>query len=178
MRRCALQKQLLLNFFVPAGYRTGCFGKWHNGAHYPHDPQGQGFDEFLGFCAGHWHNYFDSKLQHNQGWKQTHGYMIDALTDAAIDFIRSNTDRPFFCYVAWNTPHSPFQVPDRYFEKFKAQGLDNKLSCIYGMCENIDDNLGRLLQTLDQYELAKNTIVVFLSDKWSKHRTLQRRHAR
>ena len=48
-----------------AGYATGCFGKWHNGAHYPHHPKGQGFEEFLGFCAGHWNNYFDTTLDRN-----------------------------------------------------------------------------------------------------------------
>jgi arylsulfatase A len=48
-----------------AGYATGCFGKWHNGAHYPHNPNGQGFDEFLGFCSGHWNNYFNTTLEHN-----------------------------------------------------------------------------------------------------------------
>ncbi|HUU27944.1 MAG TPA: sulfatase-like hydrolase/transferase, partial [archaeon] len=47
-----------------AGYMCGCFGKWHNGAHYPYHPTGQGFDEFLGFCAGHWNNYFDTSLEH------------------------------------------------------------------------------------------------------------------
>jgi len=48
-----------------AGYATGCFGKWHNGAHYPYHPNGQGFDEFIGFCAGHWNNYIDTHLEHN-----------------------------------------------------------------------------------------------------------------
>ena len=158
------QEMTIAEVFRAAGYMTGCFGKWHNGAHYPHDPQGQGFDEFLGFCAGHWHNYFDTRLQHNQGWQQTQGFMIDALTDAALSFIESNTDQPFLCYVSWNTPHSPFQVPDKYFDKFKRLDLHDHLACVYGMCENIDDNLGRLLTALDENELTENTIVVFLSD--------------
>ncbi len=146
------------------GYVTGAFGKWHNGAHYPNHPNGQGFDEFVGFCAGHWNNYFDSILERNGEFFQSKGYMVDYLTDEAISFIEKNRDEPFFCYVPYNTPHSPFQVPDDYFEKFKAQGFDDKLACVYGMCENIDDNIGRMLSKLDDLGIAENTIVIFLTD--------------
>jgi arylsulfatase A len=147
-----------------AGYITGCFGKWHNGAHYPHNPNGQGFDEFLGFCAGHWNNYFDTTLEHNGKPVKTRGYITDVLTDAAIEFIEKNRARPFFCYVPYNAPHGPFQVPDKYFNKYEARGLDDQLACIYGMCENIDDNIGRLLMRLDALGLRDNTIVLFLTD--------------
>ena len=147
-----------------AGYVTGCFGKWHNGAHYPHNPNGQGFDEFLGFCAGHWNNYFDTTLEHNGKPVKTSGYITDVLTDAAIEFIEKNRARPFFCYVAYNAPHAPFQVPDKYFDKYKARGLDDQLACIYGMCENIDDNVGRLLRRLDALDLRDRTVVLFLTD--------------
>ena len=147
-----------------AGYVTACFGKWHNGAHYPYHPNGQGFDEFLGFCCGHWNNYFDTTLEHNGQSVKTKGYITDVLTDAAIQFIENNRDRPFFCYVPYNAPHSPFQVPDRYFDKYKKRGLDDKLACIYGMCENIDDNLGRILKRLDELKLSDNTVVLFLTD--------------
>ncbi|UCD51326.1 MAG: arylsulfatase [Phycisphaerales bacterium] len=147
-----------------AGYATGCFGKWHNGAHYPHHPKGQGFDEFLGFCAGHWNNYFDTTLDHNGTPVKTKGFISDVLTDAACQFIKANRHRPFFCYVPYNAPHGPFQVPDKYFDKYKAHGLEDKLACIYGMCENLDDNMGRLLRCLDEWKLRDNTIVLFLTD--------------
>lgn len=147
-----------------AGYATACFGKWHNGAHYPQHPNGQGFDEFLGFCAGHWNNYFDTPLEHNGRPVKSEGFIIDTLTDAALQYIDEHRQQPFFCYVAYNTPHSPFQVPDRYFDKYKQQGLDDTLACVHGMCENIDDNLGRLLKQLDDLQIADNTIVVFLTD--------------
>jgi arylsulfatase A len=146
------------------GYVTGAFGKWHNGAHYPNHPNGQGFDEFVGFCAGHWNNYFDTILERNGEFFKSEGFMIDFLTDEAISFMENNKDEPFFCYVPYNTPHSPFQVPDNYFDKYKAQGFDDKLACVYGMCENIDDNIGRMLRTLDDLGLADNTIVIFLTD--------------
>ena len=147
-----------------AGYATGCFGKWHNGAHYPHHPNGQGFDEFLGFCAGHWNNYFDTTLERNGTPVKTSGFITDVLTDGACRFIETHRAEPFFCYVPYNAPHGPFQVPDKYFDKYKARGLDDKLACIYGMCENLDDNVGRLLTRLDELGLAERTIVLFLTD--------------
>jgi arylsulfatase A len=154
----------LAEAFRAAGYATGCFGKWHNGAHYPQDPNGQGFEQFFGFCAGHWNNYFDSDLQRNQSPVESQGFIIDTLTDEALRFIEGNHERPFFCYVPWNTPHTPWQVPDRYFDKYQARGLDTVTACAYAMCENIDDNLGRLLEKLDTLGLADNTIVLFLTD--------------
>jgi len=147
-----------------AGYATGCFGKWHNGAHYPYHPNGQGFDEFFGFCCGHWNNYFNTTLDHNGRMVKSKGYISDVFTDAALEFIEKNKDRPFFCYIPYNAPHSPFQVPDKYFDKYKARGLDDKLACIYGMCENLDDNIGRVLKRLDQLKLSDGTIVLFLTD--------------
>ncbi len=150
--------------FKAAGYATGCFGKWHNGAHYPYHPNGQGFDEFFGFCAGHWNNYFDTTLERNGEPVQTKGYITDVLTGAAIEFIQTNQNRPFFCYLPYNAPHSPWQVPDQYFDKYKVRGLDDTTACAYGMCENVDDNLGRVLKTLDRLNLTTNTIVVFLTD--------------
>ncbi len=147
-----------------AGYATGCFGKWHNGAHYPYHPNGQGFDEFFGFCGGHWNNYFDTTLEHNGEPATTRGYITDVLTDAAIGFVERHRDRPFFCYVPYNAPHSPFQVPDRYFGKYRARGLDAATACVYGMVENIDDNVGRLLTKLDELDLAEQTVVIFTTD--------------
>lgn len=147
-----------------AGYATGCFGKWHNGAHYPHHPLGQGFQEFYGFCAGHWNNYFDTTLEHNGKQVKTKGYINDVVTDSALNFIERKQDQPFFCYVPYNTPHTPFQVPDKYFEKYKAKGLDDALATTYGMCENLDDNIGRLLAHLDASGIANNTVVMFFGD--------------
>ncbi len=147
-----------------AGYRSACIGKWHNGEQYPFTPQGQGFDEFFGFNNGHWNQYFDAVLLRGAQHEATSGYITDVLTDEALKFIATNKASPFFCYLAFNAPHSPYQVPDRYFAKFKAQGFDDTLAAFYGMCENIDDNVGRLLAHLDTERLAENTIVLFLTD--------------
>ncbi len=147
-----------------AGYRTGYFGKWHNGEHYPHTPQGQGFQEAFGFNLGHWNNYFDTTLKRNGREEKTRGFITDVLTDEALKFIEANRARPFLCYVAYNVPHSPFQVPDRYFNRHKQAGLNDYLASVYGMVENMDDNIARLLARLDDLKLRENTIVIFMSD--------------
>jgi len=146
------------------GYSTGCYGKWHNGAYFQQHPNRQGFDEFTGFLMGHLGYYFDAFYRQNDEEIRSKGYSTDYFTDQALGFIQKNKDRPFFCYVPYNVPHSPFQVPEKYFRKYKEKGLDNELACIYGMVENMDENIGRILSRLRELNLSKNTIVIFLSD--------------
>ncbi|MBX2844193.1 MAG: sulfatase-like hydrolase/transferase, partial [Flammeovirgaceae bacterium] len=156
--------------FKGAGYATGCFGKWHNGAHFPNSPQGQGFDEFTGFTAGHLNNYFDSNIEKNGENFKASGYITDFLANEAMGFIENNKDKPFFCYIPFNAPHTPYQVPDKYYDKYYNKlGIedDTKLrarSTIYGMVENIDDNVGRILNKLHELHLSENTIVLFITD--------------
>jgi len=146
------------------GYTTGCFGKWHNGRYYLQHPNRQGFDEFVGFPVGHLGYYFDAWFLHNDEEKQSSGYTSDYFTGQAIDFIERNRENPFLCYVSYNVPHSPFQVPEQYFNKYRQAGLDSTLSCIYGMVENMDENIGHILEKLEELNIAENTIVIFFSD--------------
>jgi arylsulfatase A-like enzyme len=160
--------------FKTAGYATGCFGKWHSGSAYPYHPNGRGFDEFFGFCCGHWSHYFDSTLEHNGKEVKTKGYIADKLTEKAMEFIDANHMQPFLCYVPLNTPHSPFQVPDKWFSKFsnndismrhesEKEDLDITRS-VLAMCENIDWNVGRLVEKIEKLKLTRDTIFVYLSD--------------
>jgi len=173
--RLNLDEKTIADSFKAAGYATGAFGKWHNGMQYPYHPRGRGFEEYYGFCSGHWGDYFDAPLEHNGVLVQSKGFLEDDLTDHAMAFMEQNKDRPFFCYVPFNTPHYPLQVPDRFFDKFasfdlKMHARDPKLEsvavtrAILAMTENIDWNLGRLLAQLDKLHLAENTIVIFFSD--------------
>ncbi len=148
------------------GYRTGCFGKWHNGAHYPQNAMGQGFDTFLGFSAGHLTNYFDSELESGDSTIKSSGYITDVLTDGAIDFMESSSSQPFLCYVPYNAPHAPYQVPDSYFNRYKhlMRESSDMTTAVYGMCENVDYNIGRLLKYLESSGKIDNTVVIFLSD--------------
>lgn len=158
------EETTLAEAFRAAGYKTGAFGKWHNGAHYPEHPNGQGFEEFFGFCGGHWTNYFNTSLEHNGKTEETKGFITDVLTDHALQFVKANKDRPFFCYLPYNAPHGPFQVPDAYFDKYTKKGISDKDAAVYGMVENMDKNIGRILKALDSMKLTENTIVVFCTD--------------
>lgn len=150
--------------FRDAGYVTGCFGKWHNGAQMPLHPNGQGFDEFFGFCGGHFNLYNDPLLEKNGVPVQTTGYITDVLADAAIEFIETQREKPFFCYVPFNAPHGPFQVSKDLFEKYNDGSIDEKTAAVYAMVENIDSNVARILETLDRLKITKDTIVLFLTD--------------
>lgn len=146
------------------GYTTGCFGKWHNGAYFKNHPNRQGFDEFFGFLMGHLGYYYNAIYMHNDEAVATEGYSTDFFTQKAISFIEQNKEKPFFCYIPYNVPHSPFQVPEQYFNKYKSKGLDNELASVYGMVENMDMNIGLVLEKLEQLKLKEKTIVIFLSD--------------
>ena len=154
----------IAEIFKKNGYKTALFGKWHNGYHYPNTPNGQGFDEFLGFCGGHFPNYFNPTLEHNGEEIETKGFITDILTDKALDWITENKDDPFFCYIPYNAPHTPYQVPDSYFEKFSKKGFDVKTATLYSMIENLDDNIGRILKTMTYIGIDDNTILVFMTD--------------
>ena len=173
--RLNLDEQTLAEFFKAAGYATGAFGKWHNGTQWPYHPNARGFDEFYGFCSGHWGTYFDPPLEHNGRAVQGHGYLADDCTDHALGFIEKNKDRPFLCYVPFNIPHSPMQVPDRFWTPFADRPLSLRASrpeledlaftrAALAMCTNMDWNIGRVLRRLDDLGLRENTIVVYFSD--------------
>ncbi|MEX2581540.1 MAG: sulfatase-like hydrolase/transferase [Verrucomicrobiales bacterium] len=151
-----------------AGYATGCFGKWHNGAHWPHHPNAQGFDTFVGFCGGHWNEYFDPVLERDGEPFQARGFIADIVTDEAIAFMRLSAEKtePFFCYVPFNTPHTPASVPDADWRRWRnaSEPGDPFTRAMYALCENIDANLGRLLEALDSLGIAEDTVVLFLTD--------------
>jgi len=173
--RLNIDEKTIGDTFKAAGYATGAFGKWHNGTQYPYHPNARGFDEYYGFCSGHWGNYFDPILEHNGKIVRGKGYITDDLTNHALAFIEKNKERPFFCYLPYNIPHSPMQVPDRFYDKFKDQPIEMRnrdpqtekiemTRCVLAMCENIDWNVGRILQKLEESSLSKKTIVIYFSD--------------
>ncbi len=159
-----LNEVTIADALAEAGYATGAFGKWHNGEYGPYHPNYRGFQEFFGFCRGAWENYFDAVIEHNREPVKTNGYITDVLTDAAREFIERNRSRPFFCYVPYNAPHHPFQVPAPYVDKYRSLGFEDRTAAVYGMVENIDENLGRILRKIDELNLAQQTIVIFTSD--------------
>jgi arylsulfatase A-like enzyme len=174
--RLDLDETTLADCFKKAGYATACFGKWHNGSQHPYHPTARGFDEFFGFTHGHLAHYFDSTdLDHNGQPATGNGYLPDEIAGRAIDWFgtRAKAGKPFFAYLAFNTPHSPMQVPDRYWDRFKAAELKRKgrpaenvdhTRAALAMTENLDDNVGRVLDALKKQKLDANTLVLFFSD--------------
>ncbi|MFC2125382.1 arylsulfatase [Bacteroidota bacterium] len=173
--RLDLDETTIAEVFKNAGYATAAFGKWHNGMQPPYHPNTRGFDEYYGFCSGHWGNYFSPILEHNGQLVNGNGFIIDDFTDKAIEFIKKNKDNPFFVYLPYNTPHSPMQVPDNWWEKFEDKGLEmlnrdpekeNKqhTKAALAMCENIDWNVGRLINKLRELDLEENTIFIYFTD--------------
>ncbi|MEM7812207.1 MAG: arylsulfatase [Planctomycetota bacterium] len=161
--------------FREAGYATAMFGKWHNGTQAPYHPLCRGFEEFYGYTSGHWADYYSPMLDHNGELTKGEGFLCDDLTDHAIDFIEQNDGTPFFAYVAFNTPHSPMQVPDRWWDRHADQELLDRgteakredvphTRAALAMVENIDWNVGRLLEALERRGVADDTIVVYFSD--------------
>ena len=153
----------IADVFKSNDYVTGCFGKWHNGRHYVNHPLRMGFDHFLGFRSGGWH-YIDPVLEYNDTVLKTHGYLTDILADSAIRFMEKNKNERFFCYLPFSAPHSPFQLPDTLFQKYKQKGLGDKNAAIYGMVERMDMQIGRILKYLEDSQILENTIIIFFSD--------------
>jgi arylsulfatase A-like enzyme len=109
--RLDLDEKTIADAFKAAGYATGAFGKWHNGSQWPYHPMARGFDEYFGHTAGHWGEYFDAPLEENGKMVRTQGYIVDVCTDRRWRSSTKNKDKPFFCYVPFTTPHSPWACP-------------------------------------------------------------------
>lgn len=157
-----------------AGYRTGMVGKWHLGAAAPFHPLKRGFDYFYGFLGGG-HDYFEvdtttqlhenykAALDHNGSPATFDGYLTEVLTDRAIEFINEDRETPYFLYVAYNAPHGPLQAPAEVIARFSSIE-DPRRRTYAAMVFIMDQQIGRLLATLEERDEGKNTLVCFLSD--------------
>jgi uncharacterized sulfatase len=158
--------------FAAGGYRTGIFGKWHLGDNFPYAPHHRGFHEAVvlgGGGAGEipdaWGNrYFDDRYRRNGRLERFSGYCTDVFFREALRFIAAEDRRPFFVYLPTNAMHGPHHVAPHYVERFLRQGIPEERAKFYGMIENFDENLGRMLAALDERRLARDTIVVFFGD--------------
>lgn len=197
----ATEEITIAEMLKQANYKTGIFGKWHLGDNYPFRPSDQGFDESLIHLAGGMgqvgdittyfkgdSSYFNPVLWHNNRQEAFDGYCSDIFTEQAIEFIEKNKKTPFFCYLSFNAPHTPLQVPEEYYARYKeidpSEGFGNDgrpfpsmteqdkedARKVYAMIENIDDNLDKLFQKLDQLGLTENTIVIFMTDNGPQQR--------
>lgn len=154
-----------------AGYRTGIFGKWHLGDEFPYRPMDRGFEETVVHGGGgisqtpdYWGNdYFDDTYYVNGEAKPFKGYCTDVFFDEALGFIDRHQDEPFFCYIACNAPHGPYNVDTAYSDKYKGKTHDYR-GRFYGMITNIDDNFARLQEKLEELGMVDDTILMFMTD--------------
>jgi arylsulfatase A-like enzyme len=158
------------------GYATGIFGKWHLGDTKPYRPEDRGFDEVVVHGGGgisqtpdYWGNdYFDDTYRKNGEYRKFEGYCTDVFFSEALQFIEraSSQKRPFFCYIATNAPHAPYNVEDRYADLYRGAVMEPRAR-FYGMITNIDENFGNLVRHLDRLGLTEDTILVFMTDNGS-----------
>ncbi|QHI68693.1 sulfatase-like hydrolase/transferase [Tichowtungia aerotolerans] len=169
-----------------AGYRTGMIGKWHIGETLDSQPFRNGF-EWCRYMRGGMGYFWPANRGCQKDWNQENppsgwwgdrfrdendivlpweeGYVTDVFTDYAIDFVSAaqKDGRPFFLYLAYNAPHWPMEAPPELIDQFKH--IEDPVRRIYAaMLKSMDSNIGRLVETLNDLKLRKNTLVVFLSD--------------
>ncbi|MBI5685948.1 MAG: sulfatase-like hydrolase/transferase [Verrucomicrobia bacterium] len=192
----AREETTIAEAFKAHGYRTGVFGKWHNGED-PDTPEYRaafaeawksapnrkprtglganehGFDEAWVYYGGG-ADYFTRRSQNHPGpaswWHNREyrpndkGYTEDFITQRAIEFIRDNKERPFFCYVPFHIVHAPFQAKDSDLAGVDPNVTDPTKRTYAAMVQAMDKNVAAILGELDKLGLRENTIVVFTSD--------------
>ncbi|HEV7215095.1 MAG TPA: sulfatase [Chloroflexota bacterium] len=170
--------------FTAAGYRTGYIGKWHLDG----DPRPgfvpperrHGWKWWAGFNRGH--RYYDGVYFRDSDQSiPAPGFEPDHQTDLAIEFLETSAhedSRPFCLMLAWGPPHTPLDPPERRRNSYRPVDMPLPASVPTGLSEQarveraryfglvsaLDDNVGRLLVTLDRLRLAASTLVMFTSD--------------
>ena len=149
-----------------AGYTTGMSGKWHIGG--PYDSRGMSARE--GYAKSYGFDFCGT-----MGAKPRSPLAVEEITDDAITFIHENKTKPWFFYASHKTTHTPLVAPVELVEKHVSRGyektnsrwgdLDQRPTADYlAMLEHLDNNVGRLLSTLDELGLADNTLVLLMGD--------------
>lgn len=177
--RMTLDAVILPQVLKTVGYTSGIFGKWHLGDEEAYQPHRRGFDEAFIHGAGGigqayncscadapGNKYFDPVIRHNGSFVQTHGFCTDVFFSAALGWIAESQQqsRPFFAYITTNAPHGPFIAPPQNRKRFTDLGFNDQQAGFYGMIENIDENIGRLMELLEDRDLLQNTVIIFMSD--------------
>jgi arylsulfatase A-like enzyme len=181
--RLSLEATTIAEVLKSAGYTTGIFGKWHLGDEDAYQPNNRGFDETFIHGAGGigqrypgsqsdapGTGYFNPIIKHNNTFVKTKGYCTDVFFQQALGWIRQNTStdsaqaKPFFAYLATNAPHSPNIVAEAYQQPFLDKTVKKEDAAFFGMIVNIDENIGRLMDKLEEWDLADDTVLIFMTD--------------
>jgi arylsulfatase A len=157
------------------GYKTALFGKWHRGQARPGSggpvhPLDQGFQDFFGFTdAVHAWEKFPTTLWEGRKRSNVSGYADDLFTDRAVDFLKRQKDGTFFLYVPYTATHFNIEAPDDeislHHGRFAETDPKQPVRATYAaLVTRLDRNVGRLLDTLAERHLERNTLIVFTSD--------------
>lgn len=175
----ALEEVTLAEALKEAGYRTALFGKWHLGAHRDYGPKKQGFDEFFGirdgFIENYTHHFLHGKGFHDlyEGTTPVHAkgqYFPELMVQRALKFIDENRDDPFFLYVPFNIPHYPEQSLE-LFKKYYVSLKDESRKSYGAIVSTTDHYIGQILDKLEEHQLRKNTLIIFMSDNGHSEET-------
>lgn len=164
-----------------AGYVTGMFGKWGLGSPGSHADPMEHFDRFYGYnCQRLAHNYYPKYLWDNDQKRALDGetYSSDLINQQALEFIRANKARRFFCYLPTTVPHASMHAPEesvapfrpkfQQFEdkigKYSGPEVKNPVAAFAGMMTRLDSQIGQLLDLLEELGIDNNTIVMLTSD--------------
>lgn len=163
-----LEETTIADHLKAAGYRTAIFGKWHLGRGEKYHPLRRGFDEFFGFLGGG-HTYIAAGGEVNPLLEGTvplesfDGYLTDTLAERAAAYVKQQASRPFFLYLAFNAAHTPMHATKKYLDRF-AHIKDEQRRTYAAMVSAMDDGIGKVLATLREQDLDRNTLVVFFND--------------
>jgi arylsulfatase A-like enzyme len=165
---------LLPEVMKTAGYHTALIGKWHLGLEAPNRPNDRGFDLFHGFLADMMDDYYQHR-RHNIEYMHLNdqvidvkGHATDLFTDWSCDYLKSRVGQssPFFLCLTYNAPHTPIQPPKDWYQKVKQRepNIDDRRAKLVALIEHMDSGIGRVMKTLRETELERNTLVIFTSD--------------
>jgi len=158
-----------------AGYHTAIVGKWHLGLESPNTPNERGFDLFHGFLGDMMDSYLThlrqgrNYMRRNAEVINPSGHATELFTAWAGEYLRERArqpDQPFFLYLAYNAPHFPIEPPAEWLARVRqrAPHLNEARARNVAFVEHLDDNIGRVLATLKELGLDRNTVVVFTAD--------------
>ncbi len=153
------------------GYKTGLIGKWHLGYPDTYHPNRRGYDHFYGLLQGSRSYYPYEKpsrekiIQQNGTPTSETGYVTDRLGDAACEFIEDNKDNPFYLIVSFTAPHGPLEPRKSSCDAERIKHIKHEHRRNYaGLIVAMDDNVGKVLATIENSGLNDNTIVIFTND--------------
>ncbi len=164
---------LLPKTLKAAGYHSAIIGKWHLGLTTPNTPNARGFDHFHGFLGDMMDDYYNHRRHGNNYMRlneqeiDPEGHATDLFTEWACDYLKERKPGDsFFLYLAYNAPHTPIQPPDDWLAKVKQREPDitERRAKLVALIEHMDHGIGRVMECLEQQNLAENTLVIFSSD--------------